>query len=167
MAETVEVVLRDESSRTVSKEDLEDAASGLSRGIGLEPEVAIDGQDFAALSLLAAALRVNPADLRPNLSYSALEKLGLRIHWPAPDVTAPPEHEVPTSQVDEDNGSVPDLTPRLAVELQRERGKWVAIHRGELLASEPTLQSTRRMLAGRAATVLFMPLKDDIHEVDF
>lgn len=167
MAKTVDVPLRDDSSRTVSLEDLRQAASALNEGMGVEAEVEIDGRHLVALPLLAAALQVSPSDLRPNLAYSALEKLGFVLSWPTRHVTAPSETQAQPWQEDGDDGSATDLTPRLAAKLQRQRGKWVAIHRGELLASETTLRSTRRVLAGREATVLFMPRADNTHEIDF
>jgi len=51
-----------------------------------------------------------------------------------------------------------DLTPELAEELSlSHRGLWIAVSRGSLLEAAEDLETLRRRLAGRSATVLHVP----------
>ena len=159
MTENVMLKLADGSEREVSSELVEAVALGLPEGDSTQTEVEVGGRRVEALRLLESALHLQSDMIRLHQAKRALEELGYRTVSEEPRLTtrvaAPTGASLPAPV--EADADLPDLTPSLVASLQRERGRWVGVHRGELLATGGTLRELMSALDDREASVLFVP----------
>ncbi len=115
------------------------------------------------MALVAKALNVGADLIRPRLAFRALQDLkmhiedGVRIVAPKDDGA----DEFVETDLETVGGERVDVTPDLALELQRRRGRWVAARDGYIVADSESLSSLLEDVGRLEVTVLYVPQKDE------
>jgi hypothetical protein len=152
--------------------------------------VIVNDQAYDPIELLARAASIEPDQVRLATALVALARLEFVPAGTSGGTTpdAPPlpttrgeqplrgdDAGLDTTAIDDDTAKAgtgvvdaaeddlthSDLTPALAQHLQRFRGQWVAVKRGDLLAHASTLRDLLAEAGDHGASVLFVPLKDE------
>lgn len=180
--QTTRMVLRDLTEIELQRQAIDKAASGsqaidsrsalqVSQSDDVRVEVLVLGAKYEALPLVARALNVETDDLRPRTVFRALAELGYKLDGlpgreykqraqgsddPGGDADqSASSQEGDPPGVPEVGSKRPDLTPELAVALQRDRGRWVAVSDGRIVASAETLRDLRAKLDMRREVTVF------------
>jgi hypothetical protein len=162
MAEAVRATfnLEDGMHRDVSREQVERVAATLEEGDGTVLEAHISDRHIEVMPLMVKLLDVPPDRLRRSQAVDLLRALRFAMVGEteqfAESPVRPDAVSMPDRETENDLAPV-DVTPRLAIALQRYGGKWVALRDGAVVTDAPTLPNLMTALGGAGATVLFVP----------
>jgi hypothetical protein len=161
---SAQLKLLDGREVSVTDDMVKDAARDMEAGDGTRKEVEVNGKRVDALRLVADASGA-PADyLKPVDAYRILHRLGFKFLGKTPQFEEDAKQllrqysEMDTTDAEESDDDEVDLTPEIAQQLQRHRGEWVAIHKGNVLRTAMDLHTLRLELGNAPATVVYVPL---------
>lgn len=150
-----------------TRQRVEQIAASMDEGDGSRLEAEIGNRRVEVMPLVVKLLNVEPDMVRRRQAVDLLH--ALRFHLigedsPAEIPAKADEPQLPAAD-QSDPLAVADVTPQLAVRLQRYAGNWVALQDGGVLGADPSLSSLIDAIGDAESTVLFVPPRGANREV--
>lgn len=161
------LTLADGRIENATRQRVEQIAASMDEGDGSRLEAEIGNRRVEVMPLVVKLFQVEPDMVRRRQAVDLLHALRFRLVGEESPAEVPAKADEPQLPAADqiDPLAVADVTPQLAVRLQRYAGSWVAIRDGGVLGTDTSLSSLIDAVGDADSTVLFIPPRSANREV--